>query len=71
MTMYDARTNLSQQVVQDVKNYFQNKVKVYESVIPRNVRLGEAPSFGKPIAYMMINPREPLHTAAGSEVLES
>jgi chromosome partitioning protein len=50
MTMYDARTNLSQLVVQDVKNYFQNKVKVYESVIPRNVRLGEAPSFGQPIA---------------------
>ena len=49
MTMYDARTNLSQLVVQDVKNYFQNKVKVYESVIPRNVRLGEAPSFGQPI----------------------
>jgi chromosome partitioning protein len=50
MTMYDTRTNLSQLVVQDVKNYFQNKVKVYESVIPRNVRLGEAPSFGQPIA---------------------
>ncbi|MGI6148743.1 MAG: ParA family protein [Firmicutes bacterium] len=50
MTMYDARTNLSQQVVQDVQNYFQNKVKVYESMIPRNVRLGEAPSFGLPIA---------------------
>jgi len=50
MTMYDARTNLSQQVVEDVKNYFQSKVRVYQSVIPRNVRLGEAPSFGKPIA---------------------
>ena len=50
MTMYDARTNLSQLVVQDDKNYFQNKVKGYESVIPRNVRLGEAPSFGQPIA---------------------
>src|SRR5690554_35465 len=50
MTMYDARTNLSQQVIQDVQTYFQNKVKVYESVIPRNVRLGEAPSFGQPIA---------------------
>ncbi|NLM39307.1 MAG: ParA family protein [Firmicutes bacterium] len=50
MTMYDARTNLSQQVIQDVKNYFQNKVKVYDSIIPRNVRLGEAPSFGQPIA---------------------
>lgn len=50
MTMYDARTNLSQQVIQDVKTYFQNKVRVYNSIIPRNVRLGEAPSFGQPIA---------------------
>jgi chromosome partitioning protein len=50
MTMYDARTNLSHQVISDVKNYFQSQVVVYESIIPRNVRLGEAPSFGKPIA---------------------
>ena len=50
MTMYDVRTNLSQQVIEDVRTYFQNTVRVYQSVIPRNVRLGEAPSFGKPIA---------------------
>lgn len=50
MTMYDIRTNLSQQVIQDVKNYFQSQVKVYESVIPRNIKLSEAPSFGQPIA---------------------
>ncbi len=50
MTMFDARTNLSQQVIQDVKNYFQSQVKVYESIIPRNIRLSEAPSFGQPIA---------------------
>jgi chromosome partitioning protein len=50
MTMYDVRTNLSQQVIEDVKTYFQNTVRVYQSIIPRNVRLGEAPSFGKPIA---------------------
>ncbi|NLM70122.1 MAG: ParA family protein [Firmicutes bacterium] len=50
MTMYDARTNLSQQVIQDVKNYFQSQVKVYDSIIPRNIKLSEAPSFGKPIA---------------------
>ncbi|HHX01264.1 MAG TPA: ParA family protein [Firmicutes bacterium] len=50
MTMYDVRTNLSHQVIQDVKNYFQRQVKVYESIIPRNVKLSEAPSFGKPIA---------------------
>ncbi len=50
MTMFDARTNLSQQVIQDVMNYFQAQVKVYESIIPRNIRLSEAPSFGQPIA---------------------
>lgn len=47
MTMYDARTNLSKQVLSEVKSYF--KDKVYNTIIPRNVRLGEAPSFGKPI----------------------
>lgn len=50
MTMYDVRTNLSQQVIDDVQTYFQNTVRVYKSIIPRNVRLGEAPSFGQPIA---------------------
>ena len=49
MTMYDARTNLSQQVIADVKAFFGRRVKVYESVIPRNIRLSEAPSFGQPI----------------------
>jgi chromosome partitioning protein len=47
LTMFDARTNLSIQVVEDVKKYFKNKV--YRTVIPRNVRLSEAPSFGLPI----------------------
>jgi len=47
LTMFDARTNLSIQVVEEVKKYF--KDKVYKTIIPRNVRLGEAPSFGKPI----------------------
>jgi chromosome partitioning protein len=47
LTMYDPRTNLSQQVVSDVREYFQNKV--FNSIIPRNVKLSEAPSFGKPI----------------------
>lgn len=47
LTMFDARTNLSIQVVEDVKKYFRNKV--YRTVIPRNVRLSEAPSFGMPI----------------------
>ena len=45
--MYDARTNLSNQVVKEVKKYFNDKV--YKTVIPRNVRLSEAPSYGMPI----------------------
>ncbi|MCW7488388.1 ParA family protein [Leptospira meyeri] len=49
LTMYDKRTNLANQVAEDVRNYF--KEKVYETVIPRNVKLSEAPSFGKPINY--------------------
>jgi chromosome partitioning protein len=47
MTMYDARTNLSQQVVNEVRLHFE--ALVYQTIIPRTVRLGEAPSFGKPI----------------------
>jgi len=47
MTMYDERTNLSRQVVEEVRNVFGNQV--YRTVIPRNVRLAEAPSFGQPI----------------------
>ena len=47
LTMYDMRTNLSNQVVKEVKKYFDNKV--YKTVIPRNVRLSEAPSYGLPI----------------------
>ena len=48
LTMYDSRTNLSQQVVGEVKRFFKNKV--YDTIIPRSVRLGEAPSFGLPIS---------------------
>ncbi len=47
LTMFDGRTNLSVQVVDEVKKYF--KDKVYKTIIPRNVRLGEAPSFGLPV----------------------
>ena len=47
LTMYDARLNLSKQVVAEAKEYF--GAKVFKTVIPRNVRLAEAPSFGKPI----------------------
>ncbi len=47
MTMYDARANLAQQVVADVRSYFSEIV--YNTIIPRTIRLGEAPSFGKSI----------------------
>ncbi|MBU6407859.1 MAG: ParA family protein [Alphaproteobacteria bacterium] len=57
LTMYDARTNLSEQVAADVRNFFGDKV--YETIIPRNVTLSEAPSHGKPA--MIYD-----HRAAGS-----
>ena len=47
LTMYDERTNLSRQVVADIRSFF--KERVFRTIVPRNVRLGEAPSFGKPI----------------------
>ena len=47
LTMFDARLNLSRQVAAEAKEYFEHKV--FQTVIPRNVRLAEAPSFGKPI----------------------
>lgn len=49
MTMFDGRTKLSQEVVSEVRKHFGKKV--YDTVIPRTVRLGEAPSFGKPVIY--------------------
>ncbi len=49
ITMYDARTNLSQAVLEDVKSFFEGRIRVFETVIPRNIRLSEAPSFGLPI----------------------
>lgn len=49
LTMYDGRLNLTQQVVTEIKKYFPKKV--FSTVIPRTVRLSEAPSFGKPVLY--------------------
>jgi chromosome partitioning protein len=55
LTMFDERMNLSKQVAEEVRSHFADKV--YQSVIPRNVRLGEAPSFGKPIILYDIRSR--------------
>ncbi|MEE8277647.1 MAG: ParA family protein [Thermoanaerobaculia bacterium] len=55
MTMYDERTNLSKDVVQEIRRHFQGKV--YETVVPRNVRLAEAPSYGIPILQYDIKSR--------------
>ena len=49
LTMADYRTNLTSEVIDEARNYF--KEKVYNTVIPRNIKLTEAPSFGKPIAF--------------------
>lgn len=55
LTMYDERMNLARQVAEEVRTHFGEKV--YSTVIPRNVRLGEAPSFGKPIILYDIRSR--------------
>ncbi len=49
LTMYDSRTNLSLQVAAEVKRYFREKV--FNTIIPRNVKIAESPSFGKPVIY--------------------
>lgn len=68
MTMYDSRTNLSQQVVGEVRKHFQEAV--YETIIPRTVRLGEAPSFGQPIIeYDPQGPGARAYRAAAAEFL--
>ena len=68
LTMYDARTNLSMQVAEEVKRHFPGQV--YASVIPRNVRLSEAPSYGKPVcAYDPLSRGAEAYTALAREVL--
>jgi chromosome partitioning protein len=55
LTMYDERVNLARQVAEEVRKHFGKKV--YDTIVPRNVRLGEAPSFGKPIILYDIRSR--------------
>jgi chromosome partitioning protein len=69
MTMFDARTNLSQQVVADVRKHFGERV--YETVIPRSVRLSEAPSFGKSILeYASSGPASRAYRALAREFIK-
>ena len=67
--MYDGRLNLTQQVVGEVKKYFPKKV--FAAVIPRTVRLSEAPSFGKPIQYFDKSNKGALaYNELGKEIIE-
>jgi chromosome partitioning protein len=69
LTMFDERTNLGQQVATDVREFF--KEKVYRTVIPRNVRLGEAPSHGMPVVLYDVKSRgAEAYLALAREVLE-
>ncbi|NUK30068.1 ParA family protein [Parageobacillus sp. VR-IP] len=69
LTMLDARTNLGIQVIQEVKKYFREKV--YNTIIPRNVRLSEAPSHGKPIILYDVKSRgAQVYLELAKEVLE-
>ena len=69
LTMFDGRTNLALQVAEEVKHYFPGKV--YATVIPRNVRLSEAPSHGKPItAYDRASRGSEAYTALAAEFLK-
>lgn len=69
LTMYDRRNNLSDQVANEVRSFFGNKV--YNTVIPRNVRLSEAPSFGKPaLLYDYRCPGSEAYIRLASEVLQ-
>ncbi|MEA5049394.1 MAG: AAA family ATPase [Eubacteriales bacterium] len=69
LTMFDSRTNLSMQVVEEVKKFFKNKV--YDTIIPRSVRLGEAPSFGLPISrYAPSSAGATAYSALAKEMIE-
>jgi chromosome partitioning protein len=68
MTMYDERTNLGQQVAGDIRAFFLDRV--YDTVIPRNIRLGEAPSHGVPaILYDVKSRGAEAYLALAREIL--
>ncbi len=70
LTMFDPRTNLSQQVVQDVQENLGNRV--FKTIIPRNVKLSESPSFGKPVVLYDITSRGALsYFALAKEIIDA
>lgn len=69
MTMYDARTNLAQQVVEEVRKHFASEI--FETIIPRSVRLSEAPSYGRPIlAYDSASRGAAAYRQLGQELIQ-
>ena len=69
LTMFDGRTNLANDVVKEVRRFFPDQV--FETVIPRSVRLAEAPSYGQPISYYApSSPGAVAYAALAREVLE-
>lgn len=70
LTMYDGRLNLARQVADEARRYFGDRV--YEAMIPRNVRLGEAPSFGQPIIlYDILSAGARAYIALTKEIMDS
>ena len=69
LTMFDSRNNLSEMVVSDVKEHFGKQV--YKTIIPRNVRISEAPSFGQPVLMYDINcAGSKAYTSLAAEILQ-
>ena len=68
LTMYDTRNKISEMVSKDVKDHFGNKV--FKTIIPRNVRISEAPSFGQPVLMYDINcPGSQAYAALAGEII--
>jgi len=69
LTMFDARTNLSKEIENEVREYFKERIRVFKTVIPRNIRLSEAPSHGLPISlYAKNTPGAWSYEALGEEL---
>jgi chromosome partitioning protein len=70
LTMFDARTKLSREVELEIRGYFEGRIRVFKTVIPRNIRLSEAPSHGLPITHYAKNtPGSWYYNALGEELM--